>query len=98
MKVQHAVFPLSVSNTHLGRLPALGLAALELKIFGKKLGRETIKNAQVAGKCLFENNVKVLGRQNGFTQSHQIIVDVRQYGGGHKIASSLEDANIILNN
>ncbi|MCW3976490.1 MAG: serine hydroxymethyltransferase, partial [Candidatus Bathyarchaeota archaeon] len=31
------------------------------------------------------------------TRSHQIAVDVRDYGGGQKIASSLEEANIILN-
>ncbi len=96
-KVQHAVFPLSASNTHLGRLPALGLAALELKLYGKELAKQTIKNAQTAGKCLFENGVKVLGRKNGFTYSHQITVDVREYGGGQKLAFSLEDAHIILN-
>ena len=96
-KVQHAVFPLTTSNTHLGRLPALGLAALELKLYGKKLAKQTIKNAQTAGKCLFENGVKVLGKKNGFTRSHQIVVDVRNYGGGKKIASNLEKANIILN-
>ena len=96
-KVQHAVFPLSASNTHLGRLPALGLAALELKLYGKELAKQTIKNAQTAGKYLFENGVKVLGRKNGFTRSHQIAVDVRDYGGGQKLAFSLEDAHIVLN-
>jgi len=96
-KVQHAVFPLTTSNTHLGRLPALGLAALELKLYGKELARQTIKNAQIAGSCLFENGVKVLGKKNGFTRSHQIVVDVRNYGGGQKVASDLEEANMILN-
>ena len=96
-KVQHAVFPLTTSNTHLGRLPALGLAALELKLYGKELAKQTIKNAQTAGKYLFENGVKVLGKKNGFTRSHQIVVDVRNYGGGKKVASNLEKANIILN-
>ncbi|MGD9130192.1 MAG: serine hydroxymethyltransferase [Candidatus Bathyarchaeota archaeon] len=96
-KVQHAVFPLTTSNTHLGRLPALGLAALELKLYGKELAKQTIKNAQTAGRCLFEKGVKVLGKKNGFTRSHQIVVDVRNYGGGKKIASNLEKANIILN-
>ena len=96
-KVQHAVFPLTVSNTHLGRLPALGLAALELRLYGKELARQTVKNAQMAGRFLFENGVHVLGNENGFTRSHQIIVDVREFGGGHKIATILEDANIILN-
>ena len=96
-KVQHAVFHLTTSNTHLGRLPALGLAALELKLYGKDLAKQTVKNAQTAGKCLFENGVKVLGEKNGFTKSHQIAADVRDYGGGQKIASNLEEANIILN-
>ena len=96
-KVQHAVFPLSASNTHLGRLPALGLAALEMKVYGKELAKQTIQNAQTAGKCLFEHGIKVLGQKYGFTKSHQITVDVREYGGGQKLAFSLEDAHIILN-
>jgi glycine hydroxymethyltransferase len=96
-KVQHAVFPLSASNTHLGRLPALGLAALEMKLYGKELAKQIIKNAQTAAKCLFESGIKVLGSQNGFTRSHQIVVDVREYGGGQKLAFSLEDAHIVLN-
>jgi glycine hydroxymethyltransferase len=96
-KVQCAIFPLTTSNTHLGRLPALGLAALELKLYGKELAKQTIKNAQAAGKYLFESSVKVLGENHGFTRSHQIAVDVRDYGGGQKIASDLEKANVILN-
>ena len=96
-KVQHSIFPLTTSNTHLGRLPALGLAALELKLYGKELAKQTIKNSQAAGKYLFESGVKVLGDKYGFTRSHQIAVDVRNYGGGRKIASDLEKANMILN-
>ena len=95
--VQTAVFPLTTSNTHLGRLPAVGLAALEMKVFGKDLARQIVKNAQTAGQCLYENDVKVLGEKGGFTRSHQIVADVQKYGGGNKIAENLEQANIILN-
>jgi glycine hydroxymethyltransferase len=96
-KIQFAIFPLSASNTHLGRLPALGISALEMKLFGAELARQTVKNAQTAGQHLYENGVKVLAEKKGFTQSHQIAVDVRSFGGGKKIAQDLEDANIILN-
>ena len=96
-KVQNAVFPLTTSNTHLGRLPALGLVALELKLYGAELAKQTVKNAQTAGKYLFDNGLKILGEKKGFTRSHQIAVDVQDYGGGRKIAESLEEANIILN-
>jgi glycine hydroxymethyltransferase len=96
-KIQFAIFPLSTSNTHLGRLPALGIAALEMKLFGTELARQIVKNAQTAGQHLCENGVKVLAEKKGFTKSHQIAVDIRNFGGGKKIAQDLEDANIILN-
>lgn len=96
-KIQFAIFPLSASNTHLGRLPALGIAALEMKLFGSELAKQIVKNAQIAGQYLYENGVKVLAENKGFTRSHQIAVDVCNFGGGKKIAQDLEDANIILN-
>jgi glycine hydroxymethyltransferase len=96
-RIQFAVFPLSASNTHLGRLPALGIAALEMKLFGAELARQTVKNAQTAGQYLCENGVDVLCSSKGFTKSHQIAVDIRNFGGGKKIAQDLEDANIVLN-
>jgi glycine hydroxymethyltransferase len=39
----------------------------------------------------------VLCSSKGFTKSHQIAVDVQNFGGGKKVAKELEDANIILN-
>jgi glycine hydroxymethyltransferase len=96
-KIQFAIFPLSTSSTHLGRLPALGVAALEMKVFGAQLAKQIVKNAQTAGQYLYENGVKVLAENKGFTRSHQIAVDIRSFGGGSKIAQDLEDANIILN-
>jgi glycine hydroxymethyltransferase len=96
-KIQFAVFPLSASNTHLGRLPALGIAALEMKLFGAHLAKQTVKNAQTAGQYLYENDVKVICASKGFTRSHQIAVDICNFGGGKKIAQDLEEANIVLN-
>ncbi|MEM1507263.1 MAG: serine hydroxymethyltransferase [Candidatus Bathyarchaeia archaeon] len=95
--VQYAVFPLSTSNTHLGRLPATGIAALELKIFGEALAKQIVRNAQAAGQYLYENGLKVLGERYSFTMSHQLAVDVREYGGGKRVSEALEEANIILN-
>lgn len=96
-KIQFAIFPLTASNTHLGRLPALGVAALEMKLFGADLAKQIVKNAQTAGQYLHENGVKVLAEKKGFTRSHQIAVDIRGFGGGNKVAQDLENANIILN-
>jgi len=96
-KILNSIFPLATSNTHPGRFPALGLAAIEMKIFGEALARETVQNAQAAGEYLYGTGIKVLGEKKGFTRSHQIAVDVSDFGGGAKIAKRMENANIILN-
>ncbi len=96
-KIQHAVFPLTASSTHLGRLPALSVACLEMKVFGQTLAAQIVKNAQTAGQYLYENGVKVVAEHKGFTKSHQLALDVRSFGGGNKIAQDLEDAHIIIN-
>lgn len=96
-KIQFAVFPLSASNTHLGRLPALGIAALEMKLFGSELARQIVINAQTAGQYLYENGINVLCSSKDFTRSHQLAVDVCDFGGGKKVAKDLESSNIILN-
>ena len=76
-KIQFAIFPLSASSTHFGRLPALGIAALEMKVYGSQLAKQIVKNAQTAGQYLCENGVKVLAEKKGFTRHHQIAVDIR---------------------
>jgi glycine hydroxymethyltransferase len=95
--VQRSIFPAATSNTHLGRLPATAIATLEMKVYGKELAEQTIRNAQHAGECLFENGIRVLGEKYGFTRSHQIAIDVRAYGGGKEVVERLEAANIITN-
>jgi glycine hydroxymethyltransferase len=96
-KIQHAIFPLSTSNTHPRRFPAVGVAALEMKIFGKALASQTIRNAQTAGKYLYNEGLNVLGHKQGYTKSHQIALDVREHGGGKQVAERLEEVNIIVN-
>ena len=39
----------------------------------------------------------MLGEKKGFTQSHQAVVNVLDYGDGGKIEADLEKANIIVN-
>jgi glycine hydroxymethyltransferase len=95
--VQEGVFPLSVSNHHLRRLPALGLTAVEMWAFGRDYSRQIVRNAQKAGQYLCEKGLKVLGEKKGFTRSHQIAVDVKDHGGGRVVANNLEKANIIVN-
>jgi glycine hydroxymethyltransferase len=96
-KIQNAIFPGIVSNHHIFRLPSLAITALEMNKFGKNYARQTIENAKTLAKELFKLGFEVLGKENGFTQSHQIILNVKGFGGGKSVAEKLEEANIIVN-
>ncbi len=96
-KVKFRVFPGLVSNHHLHRIPAMLISMLETQEFGKEYARQTIKNARTLGGAMDELGFSVIASNRGYTKSHQILVDVRENGGGKWAASALEEANIILN-
>ncbi len=95
--IDKAVFPGVVSNHHLNTLAGLVVAALEFAEFGRDYARQIVKNAKKLAESLAEEGLKVLGEDLGYTKSHQVAVDVREFGGGAKVAKKLEEANIILN-
>ena len=91
------VFPMFVSNHHLHRLAATAVTGVEMKLYGEKYARQIIKNARTLAEALVENGFKVVAENKGYTMSHQVVVDVKELGGGAKAAKLLEEANIILN-
>jgi len=96
-KIQNAIFPGIISNHHIFKLPSLAITALEMNRFGKSYASQTIKNAKTLAKELFKLGFDVLGKENGFTKSHQIILNVKKFGGGKLVAEKLEKTNIIVN-
>lgn len=96
-KIQTAIFPGTISNQHIHRLPSLAITALEMNEFGKDYAKQVIKNAKALGRSLYELGFKVLCSEKDFTQSHQVIVNVKEFGGGKTVAGILEENNIICN-
>jgi glycine hydroxymethyltransferase len=96
-KIQNAIFPGIISNHHIFRLPSLAITALEMNKFGKGYADQIIKNAKTLAKELFKLGFEVLGKENGFTQSHQVILNVKDFEGGKIVAEKLEKVNIIVN-
>ncbi len=96
-KVQRGIFPGLVSNHHLWRFPPLAITLLEMKKHGKAYAQQTIKNAKKLAESLDHLGFEVMAKKFGFTQSHQVVLDVSGHGGGYKAAVDLESANIICN-
>ena len=96
-KIQDKIFPGVLSNHHLHRIPPLYFALKEMEEFGKDYVSQTIKNAQTLARELNNFGFDVLGKGRGFTESHQVVVNVEKQGRGDIVARKLEEANIILN-
>ncbi len=91
------VFPGSSSNHHLYSLPALVVATREMQKYGRAYAAQIVRNAQALGRSLDELGTPVEARDFGYTQSHQIAVNVAEWGGGVEVAKRLEANDIIVN-
>ena len=95
--IESRSFPGSVSNHHLGTLLGLLAACYEMNYFRDCYQKQIILNAQAFAGALDSFGLAVAGDKDcGFTQTHQVIVEVGLYKG-QDIAKKLEENNIITN-
>jgi len=96
--IKSRAFPGSTSNHHLGTLLGLLMAAYEMNAFKREYQEQVLKNSKAFAKSLKKYGIKVEGNEeDGFTQTHQVVIRVREYGIGNEIARRLEENNIITN-
>ena len=99
--LRSCAFPALLSNHHLHNVAGLAIALAEMLEFGTEYHKNVIENAKTLGQALYERGLNVLMEHKGFTESHQIVVDITDFektiGLGGDIEKRLEEANIILN-
>ena len=95
--IKKAMFPGLTSSHHIHHMGAKAVAFAEALEFGKDYAEQTIKNAKALASELNNVGFKVLGEKRGYTESHQTVVNVLDYGDGGTIEADLEKANIIVN-
>jgi glycine hydroxymethyltransferase len=96
-KIDKGAFPGSSSNHHLDTLVPLAVTVYEMMEFGQEYAKQVIVNAKHLGRKLHEAGMNVQGQDFDYTESHQLAVDVTEFGGGDEVARHLKDNNIILN-
>jgi glycine hydroxymethyltransferase len=95
-QLRAATFPSIVDNAHWNRIAALYVALSEMKKFGRGYATQVVRNSKALAKALDEHGIKLMGKSQGFTKSHQTIVDVTSENEGVRLARKLEEANIIV--
>src|SRR5947199_5109425 len=93
----HAVFPVLAATHQVNRVAPLAVSAAEMIAFGHTYMPQIVRNAQALGAALTRRGITILGAHKGYTTTHQVIADVRQFGGGLEVAQRLAHANIITN-
>ena len=98
-ELRRAAFPGMLSNHHLNTLAGLAVTLCEFKEFGVPYSEQVIRNAKALAEALHERGFNVVGESQGFTKSHQVIVDVvdTPLKNGWAVEEELEKAEIILN-
>ena len=95
--ITDAIFPILAATHQVNRVAALAVSAAEMITFGQTYMAQIVCNAQALGAALARRGITILGAHKGYTTTHQVIADVRQFGGGLEVAQRLAKANIITN-
>jgi glycine hydroxymethyltransferase len=90
------VFPGVTSSYHLHHVAAKAIAFSEHLHFGREYAEEIVKNAKKLAEALYSHGFDVLGKEFGFTKSHQVLFKVGKEQGKWA-AEELEKAGIIAN-
>jgi len=95
--LKKSVFPGTSSNHHLHSVAAKALTFVEFQKFGASYSKAVTANARTLAETLAQKGENVLGESHGYTQSHQVAIDVTKYGDGGQVEKKLESMNIIVN-
>ena len=95
--ITEAIFPVLVATHQVNRVAALAVSAAEFLEFGRAYMAQIVKNSRALARALDERGIPVLAAKKGYTQSHQVIANVKDFGGGLEAAGKLAEANIITN-
>ena len=95
--ITHAIFPVLAATHQVNRVAALAASAAEMIAYGEIYMAQIVRNAQALGAALHRRGIPILGAHKGYTTTHQVIADVRPFGGGLQVAQQLAGANIITN-
>jgi glycine/serine hydroxymethyltransferase len=98
LEIKGRAFPGSTSNHHLGTLLGLLMAAYEMNEFKDEFQAQVRRNAKAFARALRSHGVPVEGDEaDGFTETHQVLVRVKEFGPGMEVARRLERNNVLCN-
>jgi len=84
-----------IDNPHVHRIACLGMVMEEMIEYGREYAGQIVKNAKFLAKCLDDLDVPVKYAEKGYTESHQILLDLDS-NEAMKFYKKLEENKIFI--
>lgn len=94
-KFKDKVYHVFVDNPHLNRIASLAVALEEMRRFGRDYARKVVDNASRLASELDSRGVKVFKCRDGYTASHQVLMELGREEG-FNVRDRLEEAYIVV--
>lgn len=91
-----ATFPGFLQTRDQNKYAATACALAEAAEFGRDYAAQMITNAQALAAALEDEGFHVIGRERGFTDTHQLFLDVRGIAEARELESRWQMANILV--
>jgi glycine hydroxymethyltransferase len=83
-KIDRGAFPGSSSNHHLDTLAQMAICTYEMMEFGRQYADDLIRNSKTLAEALDQRGFDVEAKEFGFTETHQVAVNMERFGGGRR--------------
>jgi len=83
-----------IANPHPNRIPALAIALEEIVTFGEEYASQIVSDAKALASALNERDIPALCEHRGFTETHQVVVDVSKHMSGEEAMLTLRKSGI----
>jgi glycine hydroxymethyltransferase len=94
-KIRSFVFPVLLQTRDLNKYAAQAYAMAEMVAFGAEYAAQMVANARALGRALEAVGFEVLGSDRGYTQTHQVVLDLAT-SGAEQFETRCQAANILV--
>ncbi|MEN2974312.1 MAG: serine hydroxymethyltransferase [Candidatus Caldarchaeales archaeon] len=94
-KLSGNIFHKVVDNIHLNRLASYTVTVEEMLKYGSRYAKKVVENAKHLAYSLDSLGVSVKAKDRGYTESHQILLDISDEEARVRIRDRLEECGIV---
>jgi glycine hydroxymethyltransferase len=94
-KLDAIAYPGLTANFDAAKSAALAVALLDWRAHGRDYAAAMVETAKALANALRSEGLEVHGAAGQFTQSHQLALTAKRFGGGQAASKRLREANIL---